>query len=152
MTQECPPPHGRSSVSDDEEKQYLFEGKLLKPGEDDFDTAQWTKSVPTPTIDVVFDANSTTVRTTGPFLMANSGLSYPYNSELVGELQVEFRGVVDAQRSDGLVLGQRTPVWTPSLAFHGQPLAEASDAARLEIGKWFISLAVLVSVLYLHGA
>ncbi len=147
LTQKCRPPSGRSSIPENLEDEYLFTGHLLQPGWDDYDdTVKWAGTFPTPAITVVLDANSTTVRINALFSMGSAKAGD--GNELVGVLVVDFQGDVDKNRSDELVLGQRTPVWTPTLGFHGQPLADANTGARQGVGHWVFSILLLGSLVY----
>ncbi|KAK3898046.1 hypothetical protein C8A05DRAFT_19299 [Staphylotrichum tortipilum] len=145
FSQRCLPPTGRSSIPSDLSNRYLFSGGLLQPGWDDADDARkWAGTFPTPAIEVVFGAGEATVEVTGLFDIGSSGSG---SSSLVGGLSASFRGAVDGNRSDELVLGKRGPVWTHSLGFRGQPLAGDSKGVRGNGAGWeWVLVLVLVSV------
>ncbi|QSS65485.1 hypothetical protein I7I51_06329 [Histoplasma capsulatum] len=89
----------------------LYSGSLINPTEDrKFDWAQ--NQISTPGILGFFNAHRAQVVMTGSFIVANEK-----HGSMVGRAEMAFRGEIDEERSDQLLMGGRVPEWNATLGF-----------------------------------
>ena len=113
LSQFCSTPSS-PSFAEDALNPYLFLGATERPDPGSKPEVWTGGSVPIPVIEGEFNDRFSDWSMQSLFTMTNS----PRNTELVGAIEVSFRGDIDANRSDQLYLGREIPEWNATVGFY----------------------------------
>ncbi|KLJ11580.1 hypothetical protein EMPG_13249 [Blastomyces silverae] len=104
----------------------LYDGSLLSPTRNGHD--DWAGDpIPTPRISGSFNTRVAQVTMSGLFMVGNGN-----RGSMVGRAEMIFRGEIDEERSDQLLLGKSVPEWNATLGFvRGSVGGAKSGATRV---------------------